>query len=153
MALSRLELGAGAALMLILGAGLTRAAMPSRPGLRALSIEGIHIASEPIATGQTISREAEWRPPADVYVVGWSYTAGSPGGSPQMLLRHGDTVLFYGSAGGSNSPNPAFYPEGSGYRLQAHEPLTLRLKMANTGPPGQTAGADALVFFVPVEGN
>jgi hypothetical protein len=140
-------------MLLLVGAGLTRVATRDRPGMRPLSIEGIQIASEPIGTGQTIAREKEWRPPADVYVVGWSYSAGSPGGSPQMLLRHGGTVLFYGSYGGANSPNPAFYPEGHGYRVPAGEAVTLRLKMANTGPPGQTSGAEALVYFVPVEGN
>jgi hypothetical protein len=153
MPLTRLELAAGAGMLLLVGAGLTRVATRNRPGLRPLSIEGVQIASEPIGTGQTIVREQHWRPPADVYVLGWAYSIGNVGASPELLLLHKETVLFFGAKGAVPASNPAFYGEGAGYRVPAGEAVTLRLTMTNTGAPGQTRGAEALLYFVPVEGN
>ena len=151
--ISRIELLAGAGFVLLLAVGVVRIATPARPPLRPVSVEGIEIAPEPIATGQRLVREKEWRPPADVYVVGWSYSLGSPHSEPELLLLHRDTVLFYGPRGGSVTQNPAFFDGGLGYRLQANEPLTLRLALTNTGAPGNTLGAKALIYFVPAEGN
>lgn len=89
-----------------------------------MSIQGIEIAPEPIATGHRLVREKEWRPGADIYVVGWSYSLGSPHSELELMLLHGETVLFYGPRGGSVTQIPAFVDAGLGYRLQANEPLT-----------------------------
>lgn len=149
---SRLELLAGAGFVLLLAVGVLRIATPGRDALRPVSIQGVEIPSEPIASGQALMREREWRPGTDVYVVGWNYSLGSLHAAPELLLRHGDTVLFLGPKGGAGTENTAFLP-GLGYRLQANEPLTLRLTITNTGPAGETQGARALVYFVPVAGN
>jgi hypothetical protein len=153
MRVTRVELLAGAGFVLLLAVGVLRMVTPTRTPLRPVSIQGIEIAPEAIATGQRLVREKEWRPGADIYVVGWSYSLGSPHSEPEVMLLHGDTVLFYGPRAGSVTQNPAFLDAGLGYRLQANQPLTLRLTMTNTGPPGNTLGARALVYFVPVEGN
>ncbi|HET8645640.1 MAG TPA: hypothetical protein VFO85_09145 [Vicinamibacteria bacterium] len=151
--LSRLELLAGAGFILLLAVGVMRAAMPERAPLRAVSVEGIDIPSEAIGSGDTLTREKEWRAPADVYILGWSYSLGPLQSSPELLLRHGQTVVFLGPRGGAATGNPAFLQSGLGYRLPANEPLTLRLTVTNTGPQGETQGARALIYFVPVAGN
>ena len=150
---TRVELLAGAGFLLLLAVGVIRVATPGQPPLRAVSIQGMEIMPEPIGTGQRLVRETEWKPPADVYIVGWSYSLGSPHSEPELMLLHGQTVLFYGPRAGAVTQNPAFLDAGFGYRLQANQPLTLRLAMINTGPPGDTLGARALIYFVPVSGN
>jgi hypothetical protein len=151
--LSRFELLGGAGFLLLLSVGVVRMVTPGREPLRPVSIEGIEIPSEPIATGQRLVREKEWRPPTEVYVVGWSYSLGSSHAEPELTLLHGQTVLFYGPRAGASTQNPAFLDAGLGYRLQANQPLTLRFAITNTGPPGHTLGVRALVYFVPVAGN
>ena len=37
--------------------------------------------------------------------------------------------------------------------LRKGERLTLRYQLSNLGPAGETKGAGALVYFVPVQGN
>jgi len=149
--MSRLEMIAGAGLALIMGAGLARVAMPDRPGLRRLSVEGLHIDGEPIAGGQTLVREKSWKPPADIYLIGWTYGADGPGGSPDMMLLRDGMTLFYGPVTGAS--NPAFYAEGAAVRVQAGQAVTLRTSMANAGPPGHVRASHALIYFVPAEGN
>ena len=39
------------------------------------------------------------------------------------------------------------------YRFKPGQALTLRYRLVNMGPAGETKGAGALVYFVPVEGN
>ena len=150
---TRVELLAGAGFVLLLAVGVMRILTPTQQPLRPVSIEGIEIPTEPIATGQRVIREKEWRHEADIYVLGWSFSLGSPHSAPELLLLHRDTVLFYGPRGGAAAQNPAFLDAGLGYRLRANEPLTLRLAMTNTGAPGQTLGARALIYFVPAAGN
>jgi hypothetical protein len=151
--ISRVELFAGAGFVLLLAVGVLRMGVPDRHAMRPVSVEGIDIPTEPIASGQVLTREKDWRPSVDVYVVGWSYSVGALQAAPDVLLRHGQTVLFFGPRGGAATQNPAFLDAGLGYRLPAGEPLTLQLSMANSGPPGETAGVRALVYFVPVAGN
>lgn len=151
MTVSRIELIAGAGLILITAVGVARIAMPDRPPLRRLSIEGLSIPSETIGTGQTLVREAQWRSTADVYVMGWSYSA-SPATS-EVRLEHGSTILFFVPRGQATPLNPTLLPSGTGYRLPANEPLTLRMTSVNTGPAGETNGVRALIYFVPVAGN
>jgi hypothetical protein len=151
--LTRLELAVGAVAVFLGGAGVARLAMPVRVPIRSLSIEGLHIASEPIAQGQTLVQESTWKSNADVFVTGWSYSVGAVGANPELQLLHRDTVLFFSQRGGAQGANPAFFSEGAGYRLLAGEPLTLRLKVTNRGAAGDTQGADALVYFLPVAAN
>jgi hypothetical protein len=153
MAASRLELVVGGAMLVLVGAGLSYMARPKRPPLRALSIEGIHIASEPIARDQTLVREKTWKPAADVYLIGWTYSIGGLGAGPELLLLHDDTVLFFGPKGGAFAGNPAFYAEGAGYKVKAGEAVTLRLTITNQGVAGATHGAQALIYFVPADSN
>jgi hypothetical protein len=150
---TRTELVAGVALLLITAVAAVRIAMVDRPPLRPLSVEGIAIPGEAIASGQTLVREAQWRAPADVYVMGWSYSLGAPAVVSDVVLKHGETVLFVGPHGQSPAQNPGLLPAGTGYRLPANDVLTLRLTIVNTGPPGQTSGSRVLVYFVPVAGN
>jgi len=150
---TRTELVAGAALLLITAVAAVRIAMVDRPPLRPLSVEGLAIPAEAIGSGQTLVRETQWRAPADVYVMGWSYSLGAPAIVAEIVLKHGDTVLFVGPHGQSQAQNPGLLPAGTGYRLPGNEVLTLRLTIQNTGPPGQTFGDQALVYFVPVAGN
>lgn len=148
-----MELVVGAGMAAMLGAGLAHMAAPKRQPMRSLAIEGIHIPSEPIAQGQTITREATWQPPVDVYVIGWNYSIGSPTAGPEVLLLHKDTTLFFGSKGSAASANPAFYGEGAGFKVLAGEPVKLRLTITNQGVAGETRGAQALVFFVASDSN
>jgi len=150
---SRRELLAGAALLLLAAVAAVRIAMVDRPPLRPLSVEGMVIPSEPIASGQRIVREAQWHSPSDVYVMGWSYRLGAPTATLEVTLRHGDTVLFLGPRGPGTAQNPMMLPPGTGYRLPANESLILRVTIVNSGPAGETSGTQALVYFVPVEGN
>jgi hypothetical protein len=139
--------GAGA---LLLTAALVRLAVPDRARLRPVSIEAIDIASEPIAQGQTIERQAIWNPPDDVYLLGWNYDVETRA-SPSLRLLHGQTRLFM--VGGQGGAAHALFPAGAGYRVRKGEALTLVFRLTNFGPPGETHGASALLYFVPVEGN
>jgi hypothetical protein len=153
MPLSRLELGGAAAILLLTGAGLARLAAPPRAKLHQLSVEGIKIKSVTIGTGDVATLEGQWHPVGDVYVVGWAYSIDGHGGSPELVLRHKDTILFYGPKGGTPTVTPSFYQAGAGYWVPAGDAVTLRLVMRNTGPPGQTPETSALVYFVPAEDN
>jgi hypothetical protein len=139
--------GAGA---LLLAAALVRLAVPDRSRLRPISIEAIDIASEPIAQGQTIERQAVWNPPDDVFLLGWSYDV-ETSAAPSLRLLHGQTRLFM--VGRSGGASEASFPAGVGYRVRKGETLTLVFRLTNGGPPGETHGASALLYFVPVEGN
>ncbi len=153
MQVKRHELFLGSCVLLLLATGIVRIAVPDRSRMRPVSVEGIDIADEEIASGAAIVREKQWQPPADVYVIGWSYFVGAPAANPELTLADGDTTLFLGIKSAESPLNPAFLQGGTGYRLSKGHPLTLRLKMRNTGAPGHTLGARALVYFVPVEGN
>jgi hypothetical protein len=140
--------GAGA---LLLVAALVRLAVPDRARLRPVSIEAIDIATEPIAQGQTVERQATWSPPDDVYLLGWNYDV-ETGAGPTLRLLHGNTRLFMvGGAGGA--ADHALFPAGTAYRVRKGEALTLVFRVTNGGPPGETHGASVLLYFVPVEGN
>jgi len=140
--------GAGALLLVV---ALVRVAMPERARLRSVSIEAIDIATEPIAQGQTIERQATWSPPDDVYLLGWDYDV-QTSAAPLLRLLHGNTRLFMvGGAGGT--ADHAVFPAGTGYLVRKGEALTLVFRVTNGGPPGETHGASVLLYFVPVEGN
>jgi hypothetical protein len=150
MQITRRDGALAAGAVLLLAVAVVRLAVPDRSRMRSLSIEGFDIKSEPIASGQEIQRTASWNPPEDLYVVGWSYEIGSSAG--WLALMQGQTRLF-STTDLRRSANPAFFAGGTGFRVRKGEPLTLHYRVLNTGGDGQTMGASAVVYFVPVEGN
>jgi hypothetical protein len=137
--------------VLLLAVALVRLAVPDRARMRPVSIEALDIPTEPIASGQTIERQATWNPPDDVYLLGWNHEVETRA-APTLRLVHGNTRLFM-VGGTDGSADHAFFPAGAGYRVRKGETLTLTFRVTNGGPPGETHGAGALLYFVPVEGN
>ncbi len=84
--------------------------------------------------------------------MGWNYRIGASALGTDLILLADDVRLFHMRAG-DLAANPAFFQNGSAYLLRKGQTLTLRYALTNTGPPGETRGAGALVYFVPVEGN
>jgi hypothetical protein len=150
--LSRNEALIAAACLLLLAVGLVRLAVPDRSRMRPLSLQGFDIPSETIDQGQTLERERVWEPPDDVYVVGWSPWVGASRSGGELTLYAAGVQLFL-FVQGDGSANAAAYPAGTGYLLRKGEKLTLRYRLENMGPAGETKGAGAVVHFVPVEGN
>ena len=148
---TRRDLALWGAGVLLLAVALVRLAVPDRARMRPVSIEAIDIPTEPIASGQTIERQATWNPPDDVYLLGWNYDVETRA-APTLRLLHGNTRLFM-VAGAGGSTDHSFFPAGAGYRVRKGETLTLTFRVTNGGPPGETHGAGALLYFVPVEGN
>jgi hypothetical protein len=150
--LNRNEALVGAACLLLLAVGVVRLAVPDRSRMRALSLQGFDIPNERIDQGQTLQRERVWEPPDDVYVVGWNPWVGAASSGGDLTLSAGGVRLFYFVQGDSAANNTG-YPAGTGYLLRKGERLTLRYRLNNLGPPGETKGAGAVVYFVPAEGN
>jgi hypothetical protein len=150
MALDRRELFLGGCVLLLFVTAMVRILTPQPPTWRSLSVEGLSISSQPIAQGQTVVAEQSMAAPDDVYVVGWSYRIQGWEAMPELRLNAGKTTLFVGTRGGNLEMSPAFFPAGSGFLVRRGDPITLQLRVTNTGPAGQTRGADALVYFVPV---
>lgn len=138
--------------LLLLAVGVVRLAVPDRSRLRAVSLQGFDIPSEAIDHGQTLQRESVWRPPDDVYILGWNPWVGAAASGGELTLFASGVRLFF-FAQGDSAANHTAYPGGTGYVLRKGEPLTLRYRLVNMGPAGETKGAGALVYFVPVEGN
>lgn len=139
-----------AGLLLLIAVGLIRVAGSDRARMRPISVDAIEVPSEMVGQGQTVTREASWSPPDDVYLIGWLPTVGAPEAQPELLLRLGEIRLL--DARGSQ-PFPIFFPAGSGYVVRKGQRLTLRFILSNTGPPAQSQGAWVLLYFVPVAGN
>src|SRR5262245_39323317 len=104
---------------LLLSIAVVRLAVPDRSRIRPLSIEGLEIASEAVATGQELERTASWNPPEDVYVTGWAYHIGSSAG--WLALQQGQTVLFWSTAANPTA-NPSFFGGGQGFIVRKGEP-------------------------------
>lgn len=150
--LTRNETLLAAGCLLLLAVGVVRLAVPDRSRIRALSLQGLDIATEPIEHGQTLQREKVWQPPDDVYVLGWNPWVGAESAGGELtLFAEGVRLFFY--VQGPSAANHTVYPAGTGYLLRKGQKLTLRYRLANLGPAGETKGAGALVYFVPVEGN
>ena len=150
--LTRNEALVAAGCLLLLAVGVVRLAVPDRSRIRPLSLQGFDISSERIDHGQILERERVWQPPDDVYIVGWNPWVGAAASGGMLTLFAGGVRLFY-FVQGDSSANHTVYPAGTGYRLRKGEKLTLRYRLVNMGPAGETKGAGALVYFVPVEGN
>ena len=150
--LTRNEALVAAGCLLLLAVGVVRLAVPDRSRIRPLSLQGLDIATEPIEHGQTLQREKVWQPPDDVYVLGWNPWVGAESAGGELtLFAEGVRLFFY--VQGPGAANHTVYPGGTGYLLRKGQKLTLRYRLANLGPAGETKGAGALVYFVPVEGN
>jgi len=150
--LSRNEALVGAGCLLLLAVGVVRLAVPDRSRIRPLSLQGIDVSSERIEHGQILERERVWQPPDDVYIVGWNPWVGAAASGGELTLFASGVRLFY-FVQGDSAANHTVYPGGTGYLLRKGERLTLRYRLVNMGPAGETKGAGALVYFVPVEGN
>ena len=150
--LTRNEALIAAGCLLLLAVGVVRLAVPDRSRMRALSLQGFDIPSEPIDHGQIPQRERVWEPPDDVYVVGWNPWVGAAHSGGEMTLFAAGVRLFF-FVQGDSAANHTVYPAGTGYLLRRGEKLTLRYRLVNMGPAGETRGAGALIYFVPVQGN
>jgi hypothetical protein len=150
--LTRNEALVAAGCLLLLSVGVVRLAVPDRSRIRPLSLQGFDISSERIDHGQVLERERVWQPPDDVYVVGWNPWVGAAASGGELTLFAGGVRLFF-FVQGDSAANHTVYPAGTGYLLRKGDKLTLRYRLANMGPAGETKGAGALVYFVPVEGN
>lgn len=150
--LTRNELLIAAAGVLLLAVAVVRLAVPDRSRMRPLSLQGFEISSEKIDQGQTIERERVWEPPADIYLVGWSPWVGASRSGAELTLFAAGVQLFFFTQREA-APIQNVYPAGTGYLLRKGEKLTLRYRLENMGPAGETKGAGAVVYFVPVEGN
>ena len=150
MKLEPKDLLLGAGLLVLIAVGLARVAGPDRARMQPVSVEALDIPSETVGQGQTVTREVDWEPPDDVYLIGWRPSAGAPAAEPELMLRVGEVRLF--DVRGDRA-EPAFFPAGSGYLVRKGQRLTLRFTLANSGPAAESRGAGALLYFVPVAGN
>jgi hypothetical protein len=150
--LTRNETLIGAGCLLLLAVGVVRLAVPDRSRIRSLSLQGFDIPSERIDHTQTLEREKVWLSPDDIYIVGWNPWVGALSSGGELTLFAAGVRLFF-FAQGEGAANQTVYPGGTGYLLRKGQPLTLRYRLVNMGPAGETKGAGALVYFVPVEGN
>lgn len=141
-----------------------RVAVPDRSRIRPLSIESVQIPGERIDPAQTITREAAWTPPTDVYILGWNPWIGAPSSvafDADLQLYQADhktTVFIYGQRitppGAVDAWRSYGLPPGTGYKVLRGQKLAFRYRITNKGAQSfDTAGAVALVYFAPVEGN
>jgi hypothetical protein len=152
--ISRRDAALAAASLLLLATAVVRMATPSRPPLRPVSVEGLDIKDEPLASGVTLTREARWMPPTDVYLMGWQYwNGGTAGGGELTVFREPGSLRLFTASRDDNSANPFFFQNGAAFLVRKGEEMVLRYRISNTGPAGRTNGAHVLFFFVPVEGN
>jgi hypothetical protein len=140
---------------ILLAVAIVRLAIPDRSRLRALSVEAIRIASEPIKHDQSLERTFEWLPPEDVYIVGWGPRANAKNSGAEMTLfmpGPPPMLLFDYAEDGRPSRNEYAAP-GTGFLVKKGAPVKLRFRVNNGGPDSQTLGGVALIYFVPAAGN
>src|SRR5687767_5655405 len=112
--------------ILLLAVAILRVAIPDRARLRSLSVEGCFAPSVNLEPGDRLIREAEWKPPDDIYVVGWHAWRKMPPGvvyrSELMLYdRATQATLFLLTAAGTGTGEEkdgasGTMPAGTGYR-------------------------------------
>src|SRR5262249_332112 len=148
------EIAIGAGLVLLLAVAVVRLGVVDRTRMRPLEVHAFDIADEPIGHGEEIVRESAWTAAESVYVLGWSYHLGvtTAGAELALLAPPGDPGLFDVRAE-STASNPAFFQNGAAYLVRKGQPIRIRYRVLNTGPPGSTRGASALVSFIPAAGN
>lgn len=150
--MSRRDIALGTGALLLLAVAVVRVAVPDRSRMRPLSIEGFTISSVELGPHSEDIAEREWSPPADVYVVGWSYHVPATGGVLSLIAPPGDTLIFR-VRGGEPDLRPQFMQAGTGYLVRKGQKLRARLHVETLEQPGKTHGAIVLVYFVPAEGN
>lgn len=133
-----------------LGLVLFRLMATPAPATRRLSVEGLEIKSQPVRSGESLTHETSWLPPDDVFIVGWAPELGAPAARPELYLLSGETRIFAAPRGETEGLPTVFMPAGTGYLIRKGEPVTLRLRLKNLGPEGETRGARALIYFHPV---
>lgn len=133
-----------------LGLALVRVFVPAEAPTRRLSVEALEIKSQPVRSGESLTHEASWLPPDDVFIVGWAPELGAAAARPELYLLSGETRIFAASRGAVEGLPTVFMPAGTGYLIHKGEPVTLRLRLDNLGPDGETRGARALIYFHPV---
>jgi hypothetical protein len=133
-----------------LGLVLFRLMATPAPPTRRLSVEALEIKSQAVRSGESLTHEASWLPPDDVFIVGWAPELGAPAARPELYLLCGETRIFAAPRGAVEGMPTLFLPAGTGFLIRKGEPVTLRLRLDNLGPDGETRGARALIYFHPV---
>lgn len=133
-----------------LGLVLFRLMAAPAPPTRRLSVEALEIKSQAVRSGESLTHEASWLPPDDVFIVGWAPELGAPAARPELYLLSRETRIFAAPRGTLEGLPTLFMPAGTGYLIRKGEPVTLRLRLDNLGPDGETRGARALIYFHPV---
>lgn len=148
--MSTRDLLVAGAIVVALSVAGARTLAPPAATVRQLSVEAIEIADAGIGTGEARRDEARWSPPDDVFVVGWAPWLGAPDSGAQLFLQDGATTLFQIVRPADAGARPVFAPSGTGFLVRKGQALTLRLQVTNSGAPGRTHGARALIYFHPV---
>lgn len=162
--MNRRDFLVAAAAVLLLATAMVRLAAPDRSRLRPLAVESFAVREAPVPAGETVTLEAHWSPPADVYVMGWNPWLGLPAAATfdaeLMIYQRDDkaTLFIMGQRGTTTSVADVWrevnLPAGTGYLVRKGRPLTLRYRVTNGGTADfVTRGATALVYFVRAEGN
>ena len=162
--MSRRDLFMAAGAMTLLAVAIVRLAVPERPRIRPLSIEGFEVAGEPVGPSQTVARESAWTAPTDIYVMGWNPWIGAPSGVAydadlQVYLPDENvTVFVFGQRvtppGTVDAWRSFSLPSGTGYKVLKGRKLSFRYRITNMGSaPFDSRGATSLLYFLPVEGH
>lgn len=134
----------------LLGLALFRILSPREGATRRISVEAVEVRNSPIKSGESLTQEASWTPPDDVFIVGWAPSLGASGARAKVYLVSGQTTIFAMEQGIGEPLPTIFLPSGTGYLVRKSEPVRLRLQINNSGPEGETGGARALIYFHPV---
>ena len=134
----------------LLGGAVVRVVAPATPPTRQISVEAVEIKSASIKSGESLVQESTWSPPDDIYIVGWAPDLGAPSALPELYLMAGATTVFLAPRASLEGLKPAFLPSGTGFLVRKGETVRLRLQINNSGPPGESRGARALIYFHPV---
>lgn len=148
--MNRRDLAIFLATSAFLGFVLFRLMATPGPPTRRLSVEALEIKSQPVRSGESLTHETSWLPPDDIFIVGWAPELGAAAARPELYLVSGETRVFAAPRGEKEGLPTVFMPSGTGYLIRKGEPVTLRLRLDNLGPDGETRGARALVYFHPV---
>jgi len=162
--MSRRDLFMASGAMLLLAVAIVRLAVPERSRIRPLSIEAFEVPGEMVEPAQTVTQEAPWAPPTDVYVMGWNPWIGAPSAVAYdadlqvYLPSEKATVFIFGQRvtppGTVDAWRSFSLPPGTGYKVLKGQKLSFRYRLTNMGKDSfDTRGAAALLYFVPVEGN
>jgi hypothetical protein len=162
--MTRRDVFMAAGALLLLAIAIVRLAVPERSRIRPLSIEAFEVEGQAIEPSQTVTKEAPWAPPTDVYVMGWNPWIGAPSNAAYdadlqvYLPDERATIFIFGQRvtppGTVDAWRSFSLPSGTGYKVLKGQKLSFRYRITNLGEkPFDTHGAASLLYFVPVEGN